>query len=233
MNFAAVNTYSELAQLFDELNARVQTLRDRLGYEESDARQVLLRGIQIVIAGYAMGFRAMWFGRTGNQIDEALGVANLSFDEKRQAVEDAWRLGLVTLCMFKIDALLGRLLTALALPVHLGFFRNARSLLNTITIGAPNLKLDTLMVPAAIRNSLHNNGIHRGPNSSMLLHGMQYDFSDGDSVQCAGWQHIFAALTACIDVLDEILFSAEIQAIPSGIEEPYVVKLRELEELGD
>jgi hypothetical protein len=65
--FANVKSYNDLAYLFDELNSRLIALRAMLACPGEDARHVLLGGAQIVVAGYAMGFRAMWYGRRATE----------------------------------------------------------------------------------------------------------------------------------------------------------------------
>jgi hypothetical protein len=76
-------------------------------------------------------------------------------------------------------------------------------------LGLAATAIDTLMVVAHIRNSLHGNGIHhaKGPMPPTWKHtidGVEYVFEDGKKVSCADAQHIAHALEGALGVLESV-----------------------------
>lgn len=130
--------------------ARLSGLHGAVAAPDSDARSILLRGLEEVVGGYGMVLRAMCYDRNEQQrneqqVDEAPGTATddtgapIGPVEKRRIAEHALRLGLVTLFMFKADALFSRLLTALGQRPAMGFYRNSDAILRPLNLPAnPN-----------------------------------------------------------------------------------------------
>src|SRR5438874_2064614 len=113
MEYRDAKIYAHLLVLFDQLSAKLHAVRESLPYSNEEARHVGLRGMQLVLAGYATGFSSMIFDRTESQIIRSFGHSNLSPTEASGTVEDAWRLGLLTLFHFKVDSLFQNLLRVL------------------------------------------------------------------------------------------------------------------------
>jgi len=84
IQYKDATTYVDLLVLFDHLGARLHALRQRLPYGDEDARNVGLRGMQVILAGYAMDFSSMIFERTQADIIRTFGRSTLSPDEARQ-----------------------------------------------------------------------------------------------------------------------------------------------------
>jgi hypothetical protein len=136
-------------------------------------------------------------------------------------VEGVWRLSLLTLVHFRIDSLFQGLLTALgASPGKAGFGKNLNDLTGKLTLADPRRIKDVLNTPTLIRNSIHNNGIHRGSDWGPITHhGLTYEFRKDKDVQCASSAHVLAALDASVDALESILLSPEINAL-TRVEDP-------------
>jgi len=170
-------TYGDLLHLFDALGVILNSSCIKLAYPNIDARHVALGGIQQIVAGYAMGFSSMIHSRTQDQIIASFGKSNLSSDEMRRCVEVAWKNGLLTLCHFKLDSLLQNLLRALG-----AYDRRARGFSDMskriIAIASPRNAdhcREFLILTGYLRNTFHNNGIHRGPPMTITLQDMQFD----------------------------------------------------------
>lgn len=104
------------------------------------------------------------------------------------------------------------------------FYRIAEAILNAVTIDDIQTKLRTLNLVALLRNSLHSNGLHKPPHRSSTqidINGVQYKFIYGDRVRCAGWAYIIHALDAGLDVIEDILLSPEIVALPDPVNDRY------------
>ena len=81
---------------------------------------------------------------------------------------------------------------------------------------------DVFLSTSYIRNSLHNNGIHRGKNNlSLNMQGMDFAFVTGKRMECASWQHILAAVYETIEAIDRILATAKVTAIPPPFQDDY------------
>jgi hypothetical protein len=82
---------------------------------------------------------------------------------------------------------------------------------------------DVLMLIGYLRNSLHNNGIHRGGNLSVRFLDMEYDLTRDNAVACASWQHELAALFKTIGIIDEILAAPAIRNLQVPIPDAYAL----------
>lgn len=225
MGFAEAKTYNDLLLLFVALHTKVFQLRARLTCPDLDARHVALRGIQEVIAGYYMGLHSMVFGRTEDQVVRSLGENNLTPDVACRMVENAWKLGLLTLYHFKIDVLFHNLLRALGRVPGRSFNRNSQDLLQVVALPNQVAVEAPLRALTCMRNSLHNNGIHRNRSAAFNIGGMPYEFVENAPVQCASWQHIFCALDAACDTLESILLAPVIAALPPGIVDDFATEV--------
>jgi hypothetical protein len=225
MGFADAKTYNDLLALFVALNNKVARLRSLLNLPDSDARHVALRGIQGVLAGYFMGLHSMVFARSKDQVLRSLGESNLSPDEARKTVEDAWRLGLLTLCHFKIDVLFHNLLRVLGRTPPMSFSGKSRDLIELLALSNQATIEAVLHALTYTRNSLHNNGIHRHRSVTFHIGGMSYEFVQNAAVQCATWQHILCALDAACDAMESILLSPVISGLSSGIVDDFATEV--------
>lgn len=161
MNFDEISTYNHLLDAMKSLVNKIHQISNKLTFNELDARQVALGGMKKIIAGYAIGLNALIHDRNIEQVAESVRITNLSDDEARKTMEDAWRHGMVTLIHFKIDSLLYNLLVSLGKVPPRSFKRELEMLLKEVNIKRIVQASHTLLVLSHIRNSFHNNGIHR------------------------------------------------------------------------
>jgi len=217
MDLSKLSTYRDLMEAFSHLVARLEALCDTLPYEPSDARLVSLRGMQGILAGYGMGMHSMFFGRSEAQVIESMGITNLSSAEMFKKVDDVWRWGTSTLFHFRLDSLFTNILTAAQLPALMQFRQKAASVLVLSAVPNQGILLEHLLLLTAIRNSLHNNGIHRNADLIVTLGTNRFWFAKDRPVQCATWQHILVATDAVVSVIDVILHATPIGSLPQPI----------------
>jgi len=213
--------------LFDDVGAKLSASRAKLKFTDADARHVGLRGMQEVIAGYAFGFSSMVRDgsadglRSTDQIYASYGKSNLAPDEMRKLVENAWKNGLLTLFHFKLDCLFQNLMKAMGTyEARCGYGKMTGQILKACNLNDQRTR-DVLALVGYLRNSLHNNGMHRGPDLSIEIADMKYDLRKDKAVACAGWQHIFSAFEETITILDEILAAPVIQKLSVPIPDDY------------
>ena len=229
---AGTYTLADLVEGFGEVTRKLQLLRDGVAVPKSDGRQVALFGMQSALLGFGLTVHAITGAglntraRTADEVRESFAnyatVDGKTQDELLTLTESVWRHSLLTLFHFQLDALFQNLLRALGKePERTGFGTNCAGLLSQVTLVNRNCAKDTLDAATFLRNSLHNNGIHRGGNwGPFTTHGLTYEFRKGFDVQCASFAHVLAILDSTVDVLKEILLSYEVRTLPT-VEDRY------------
>ncbi len=136
-------------------------------------------------------------------------------------IENAWKNGMFVLFDFKIDSLFQNLLRALKLyKPRMGFGSMTNCLISTVGIKDDHSR-DVLPAIGYIRNTFHNNGIHRADPLTVRMEDLDFVFLKDAAINCASWAHIFAAMYKTIDIVDRILLSEKIKAMPTTIEDKY------------
>lgn len=121
----------------------------------------------------------------------------------------------VTMCQFALENCIERVLDALPGEHSQGTFKkSAQRLIEITDIAEPERKLDIVLVPAWIRNTLHAGGVHSRDNKTIVIDGEPYAFEKGKRFSCASWSHIMHALLNALDVYEEILCSKKVTSIP-------------------
>lgn len=222
--FSEAKTYADLLRLFDATSERLALSRSRIdSLPQSDARQVTLVGMQCVVGGFGMGLSSMIFERSRDQIVASWGRNNLTVDGARGIIEDTWKNGLLTLFHFKVDSLFQNLLRAFG--VHRereGFGQMTQKLLAAVKL-SDDFRRDVLLLGSYVRNSLHNNGIHRGPDLELTLQDMSFRLSRNVRVECAGWGNVFAIIHETLDVVDLVLATESVRTLAAPVEDQYAM----------
>jgi len=220
-------TLNQLLDAFKVVVDKMQAVRDKLGLPIGDARQVALYGMQEVVIGFGLtahsisgnGLRS----RSRNEAEVLESFSNYVViqgktpDQLLTLVETIWRLSLLTISHFKLDALFQNILTALGrTPGKTGFGRNMNDLLSAVSLKNAAFAKNVLVTLTHSRNTLHNNGIHRNSDCGPLaIHDLMFEFKRDQAPQCVSFAHVLAALDATVDVLDDILFAHEVQVLAS------------------
>ena len=136
---------------------------------------------------------------------------------------DYLRLSFMTLIHFKIDNLFYNILRHLnALPKGTGYWNLTDEILSQCSFSKKGLEKDILTAFAYLRNSLHNNGIHRKGNSLKLkIDQMEFNFIEGSRLECASWEHIVVLLKANVDILKKIIQSHKVKNIITEIKDDF------------
>jgi hypothetical protein len=156
-------------------------------------------------------------------IPQVLGlntVTKEAVDYCASTIDKTNKLAFVLLSQFQIENLLSNISRELHLQEARGFYELSNIIVDYFAIGKE--AYDLLYLPAAIRNSLHSNGIHKLPKSwadkRIRLDGVEYKFKLNSPVSCASWAHIAHALehsiTVLSDILDQPVAKQELSAAP-------------------
>jgi hypothetical protein len=217
-----VNPDTTFIQQADRVSAfyrQVADVRDKHGTGANDARRVNLNNVMMAANAATATLRLMAWAKQGGDgiLVQALGLAKPEYINL--VAEDllrSSRLSLLTESQFQIEALFRNILLALGKALGKdGFYNVAKDVLAAAGVIDP-AKLRILNVPALIRNSMHTNGIHqgwKGSNTIEIIRGVEFRFEHGKPVHCGSWYHIVTALSASLEVVDEILSAAPVKAV--------------------
>jgi hypothetical protein len=227
MPYSAPKTLNDIIEMIATLSDRVTTSRGKSSIAAlplADGRQVGLRGMHEILAGFAITFGAIRHDRTPAQTDDAFldvmpqdSGALIDATAAKAFAEAVWRWRLLTMLHFKLDSTFHDVLKAMnKLPGKTGFYANAKALTDNVSITNKRNALDTLMTSAYMRNVFHNNGTHKNQHTlSITLDALFYDFQIGGKPQCLTWEHVCTAIEKALDVVDEILATPEVARLSS------------------
>ena len=131
------------------------------------------------------------------------------------------RLSVSVKVAFRIESMFSRLLREVDKTSPLEFGRVLSTLLtklqlvNHLDVEAP------LRVLAAVRNSLHNNGIHRTKSQTWIVDGVHFDFTEGQEVTCAEWHQLMLLLEASVRSIRTILFTSPLVDLKGDIPDDF------------
>lgn len=76
-----------------------------------------------------------------------------------------------------------------------------------------------------LRNSFHNNGMHRGPALDVELQNMRFKFEPGKAIDCGSFGHVLGVLYEIMGCLEEILLSPPLAMLKGPILDDWVLEL--------
>lgn len=193
------------------------------GFPDNDTRTAALVNVRLVSYS-SLGISNLldnWStgdDRVRQTIPQLLGLDKVD-DKSVQLMGDSLnktsKLSLILLGQFQIENCIENICNALGVESNtMGFYNKADALLSHCGFGQD--ELDVLNTGAQIRNSLHSNGIHHGPekrkNFRSELKGVRYEFTDGQKVSCASYPHIAHALECSVEILDDVFSTREVKS---------------------
>jgi hypothetical protein len=125
---------------------------------------------------------------------------------------------------FQVDNLFANLLRGLGETPGKTFAANSTAILNSVGLPTSGIELDTLRALASLRNSFHNNGIHRGEDLSITLDGQKFEFKKGQPIQYS-LPHLVALLKANVKVVSHILKSSRVSALKHPVSDDFASRL--------
>jgi len=210
---------------------RFMVKESSINYRSQDARMVALDSLQITISAVEMWIQccnslANCHTR-GKLFDEQQFLksvgSGVNKDQTEMIMFDHLKLGFITLAHFKIDNLFQNILRHLnVLPGEkTGYWTLTDTILKECSISPKGAEKDYLIAFANIRNSLHNNGIHRGEDLEVAIDGMEFKFMKNSPVEYATWEHIIVLLNANVKILEKILQSDRVKNIKTPIKDDF------------
>lgn len=232
----------DIVKNFRKIFEKIETLKNqivtecKINYESQDARLVALDSMQVELRSVGMWITALnslankcMINKEELNKEEFLKSvgSNHSIKKTEKIMLDTLRLGFITLLHFKMDNLFQNILRDLgALPEKAGYWNLCNAILRESSIPEKGDEMDILTVLAYLRNSLHNNGIHRTRFDDFCkkIKGKTFSFRNEKRVECASWDHIIVAVDSNVEILSKILLSDSIKAITHEINEDFASK---------
>lgn len=228
---------NELVKINQKVTGIKQCVEAESGidYRSQDARHVALDGIQqnLIACGMWINGLLSLAGECGSpdsvefrEEDDFLKAvgSGLTLEQTEELMWNYLRLSLAVLVHFKIDNLFQNILKHIErtpTPRKRGFYHTSSKVLQAASISDTGYEKDVLTALANIRNSLHGNGIHKSPSMSVQIDGVDFEFKEGQKVECASWSHIATAILGSIDVLEKVLMSSNIKGITDEIKDEF------------
>lgn len=207
---------------------KIDTMRQKFPHKIDnfpDARRMALNNCYSFLTSsiFIMNLISKVYNRTINHLEFArmIGLTQGNLNTVLDNLEIHTRHSCLLHFQFQIENLFRNLLKALAKDSKYGFYNISSKLLESITIEERIQKRDELQIPALIRNSLHSNGTHFGPNKNFFLEGISFVFENGRIINCASWSHIYLSFKNVINIIEQILFSHEIAGIKTAIKDNF------------
>jgi hypothetical protein len=222
--------FRELIEYLEKIKLSVIKESD-FDYKSQDARMVALDSLQVSISAVGMWIHCYYsladFHTKEGQFNKdsflnSLG-SGLNIEQTEEEMFKPLKLGFITLAHFKFDNLFSNILRDLgALPQNLGYWNLTNEIFKQCSMPQQGEEKDILTAFAYLRNSLHNNGMHRrGRDLIITIDGFEFKFTANSRVECASWGHVVVLLRANIRIMERILQSDKVQSIRTEIRDDF------------
>lgn len=227
VRFSPPGSFVDCAALCVTLAGEFNELADSLGHPDQDARSVALRNSSHLAGAAAMALNVLDAGTRSpeNAVRTLLGVETGSVQVAADDLEKFMRVGLVTLIQFQIENLMANLVRALGGSPRRQYATLVDQVLADLYNHSTERARITFLVPGWIRNTLHNNGIHDGPDAHVQVHGHQFSFQRGHRFTHAGWGELIHVLRAELRTVEKVLFAGAAREISAPIADRYAATL--------
>lgn len=225
VQFSQPRSFADCAALCVTLASELNELADSLNHPDQDARSVALHNSSHLTGAAAMALNVLDVGtRTPEEdVRALLGVATGSVQVAADDLEKFMRVGLVTLTQFQIENLMANMVRALGSSPRRQYAALVDQVLTDLYGHDTERARTSLLVPAWIRNTLHNNGIHNGPDARVQVHGHRFRFRSRRRFSQAGWGEVIHALRAELRTVERLLLSRSARQIIVPVVDRYAV----------
>ncbi len=230
--YRACESHADQSLCVSELAEACFSLKKQLGYSDPDARSVALDNVGSIACSGQMTLNLLDSWAKGDEIvrhviPQLVGLTRVTLQGVQTAGDllgKTAKLALAVLAQFQVENALRNVHRELRLgSPGAGFYRCASAVLAHLVLQPDRMEI--LNTPARIRNSLHSNGIHHRQhpqeNPLVVINGVRFEFTDGQKVECASWEHIAHALEASIRVLEEVFRHPRVLQIADPMMDQY------------
>lgn len=138
-----------------------------------------------------------------------------SMQKLLQGMGEHIKRSLVTMIQFRLDNMVKNVLGSLSGSVSASYTRNIDTLLSTLQLPETDRKNQILRILQYTRNTYHNNGTHlMGKPINVHIENHTFIFDKGSPIDCASWGHLTVAMKATLEIVEKILDSPPVKALP-------------------
>jgi hypothetical protein len=225
MAFTPASNWRERGLQAQAIKDKCNSIISRLRLPRDDARgQAMVHVRQMCNTLGAVPIKLQQSAENPRNVPALLSLLGLSSVPDLQSVlrdlNKNAKVSFLTTVQFALEPCIEQVLDAL--PGESRTFRLGRTAARLVLVAGvepAQAKLDRLRLPAWMRNTLHNNGIHLHESKRLVVDGEAYVFLKGQRLECGSWSHIFHAVMCALDVYEEIFASAtvsQLRHIPVG-----------------
>lgn len=219
MPFREATTWRERGLQIQEIKDKCNSIIDSLNLVESDARvQGMIHVRQLCNTLAVIPIKLQQNAENPNNIPVILSLLGLSnIDDLSRILQDFnanSKVGFITVVQFALENCIVRIINAIpGENPQINFNQNAELIIRLSGIPEVEHKLELMILPAWIRNTLHANGIHNRSNRIIVVDGESYIFERGQRIVCGTWSHLFHVIFHSLVTVEEIFMSDRIRAI--------------------
>lgn len=226
-----------LAHVFS-LKERLTPRKDAWG-GQTDARRMALGNIyRPCLTNPTLLFNMLVTLSKEEELNEFARLIGMP-DDKRNRENAFWDItwfvltNTLLMFQFQIENLFQNLWRELGNDEERSFLKLSEKLLLRLKVPDVGEKLKRLRALAYLRNSLHNNGIHSGPDFAFRIYttiksgditiqvDANYAFKKGGAVNCCGPMHVLGICHGVVDVVKDVISAPDINAIAGPIRDRF------------
>ena len=205
--FSDANSYEDLIECCHVVLDKCHDLDKEIArFGSQDARRLAIADVQKYVAGLLFSLIALTSGRSRAEVRALFGGLGPSAEQGQEYTHNFWRFGLVTITHFRIDSMFQVILKARGEYKNKSSFTSMlRQILDVCEL-KDRVRTENIFLAATyLRNSFHNNGMHRGPALYIELQDMRFKFEPGKPIDCGSFGHVLCVLYEIMGCLEEIL----------------------------
>ena len=215
-------TFEQRAQRLEESRQNYISFRKKIELtfklKSDDCRISFLHNTTSLARGAAV--LSLAFHRCG--VDAEYGVSffglsdSSSIGPQVRNMAKFTRLSWCVMFQFQLENLLRNILKELGEYVPSGYYQVAEKIIERLSLPNEKHTIRRLNIIAYIRNSLHNNGIHKAFNQKdtvIQVDKIQFSFRHLKTVKCANWDHISHAWNGLLPVIRRIYFHCDVACL--------------------
>ena len=216
------NSYKEQIDCIDSLINKCESITLTLTKQHpKDARLVAMNAVKGIAKATKQKLTLLSKITDGSNQEKTNAWASIGFQPSpnQQEAEDvcyyfsqATKLGFIVLSQFQIENCITNICPAIGVSPNREGFSNA---VTAIRVGG-HITMDQdnqFNIPARIRNSLHNGGMHNKADFGPFNIGnAQYFFQQNKKVDCATFEHIANALENSVTLLEKLFALPSVSA---------------------
>lgn len=206
------------SQTHDDVKAQLGSLDSELTFlstqwESPDTRHVAFSNTHIVTVAVGEFYNALTAPADEATFRALFGATGGTLDDHGQHLSWLLKMSLVTFIQYQLENMLTNLLRADHIDPPMGHARLVQRAL--VHFGYPHVERGSriLRIPAALRNSLHNNGFHASASFQTQINGVRFRFRRDRRVRQASWDHIIHAIRAELRVYERLLRMGRVRAL--------------------